>query len=209
MRRYVDAKGAAAGLAAGELLIHPTAGLWGIAADPLSEPAIRRLRALKGDERAGFIGVADAPERLLTWVAPPDHDALIALLIQPWSGPLTVVVRASDHAPSCMVAHAAGSPIGGTVAVRVDTHPGARAVAAALARPFASTSLNLPGQPPALSPINLPDTLEARLDAIFDAPPPPLGIASTIVELTNDIPRVLRIGAVTATEIAARVPAFR
>ncbi len=193
MQHLTDPERAAAELASGALLVHPTQGLWGIAADPLSERGMGRLAALKGTTRAGFITVAAGADQLDGWYR--DDNGADKLLRTAWRGPVTFVLPAGVRAPAPIIAAPA------TVALRVTTHTGAANLARALGHGFASTSLNLPAEPPARSPDQLPDDLAAALDAVYAALPEPAGAASTIIDLCAETPRLLRAGAVGLDDI--------
>jgi L-threonylcarbamoyladenylate synthase len=100
---------------------------------------------------------------------------------------------------------------GDTVAVRMPDHPVARALIAAAGTPIAAPSANPSGAPPPRTAAEVLVGLDGRFDLLLDAGPTPLGTPSTLLDLTQDPPRVLREGAVTAEEISRTlgVQAFR
>ena len=102
MQHLTDPERAAAELASGALLVHPTQGLWGIAADPLSERGMGRLAALKGTTRAGFITVAAGADQLDGWYR--DDNGADKLLRTAWRGPVTFVLPAGVRAPAPIIA---------------------------------------------------------------------------------------------------------
>lgn len=135
---------AARSLRRGELVLHATEGVWGLACDPLDCAAVASLLAAKGrDSAKGLILIGAGPGDFA-----PELDALDAAarnaVLESWPGPVTWVL-ASRRFP--------GWVTGGrdTVAVRVPGHPQARALAAAFGGPIVSTSANRSGEPSARS----------------------------------------------------------
>lgn len=176
----------------GGLLVHPTSTVYGIGGAATAEvdaevsrikgrPASWSLIRLAADIRTLRASVEGA-----VWSASAD-----ALAREFWPGPLTLVL---DD----------GSAAG--IAVRVDGHPFARAVAAALGGLMSSTSLNLSGRPPTADPAVARRTLgtmpKGHARVLFtDAGPLPSRGSSTIVSLREEVPRLIREGAVTAAQI--------
>lgn len=184
---------AAARLRAGDLLAHATSSLLGIAADPESQLALNRLDALKRRESGqGYVHVVSDPRYAQTWISPIGW--------RPWRradlpGPLTWVFPAGPQAPTRVQGP------GRTIAIRLDPHPCVRALCDALKRPLVSTSLNLPGRPPAATLNDVPAALWAQLAGAFVRPPPPHGQASTVVRATATSWQLLRAGAVSAATL--------
>ncbi|HXW06284.1 MAG TPA: L-threonylcarbamoyladenylate synthase [Vicinamibacterales bacterium] len=180
---------AAGVLRAGGVVLFPTDTLYGIAVDPRQEDAVRRLFEVKGRVEAAAIPLvaATVEQADAAGVLGPREQTLARAF---WPGPLTVVVPAR---PGLAPAVLAG---GRTVAVRVPAHRVARALAASLGFCVTATSANRSGQPPVAHPAELDADLCARADLILDAGATP-GIApSTIVELTQAGPRLVRPGAI-------------
>ena len=115
-----------------------------------------------------------------------------------WPGALTLVVRASDAVP---VEYAQQTPDGPTIALRVPDSALCRAVARALGRPLAQTSANTHGAPSATTGHGIEPAIVEAADLVLDGGAAPVGVASTIVDATGVEPRVLREGAITASEV--------
>src|SRR5262249_36193137 len=111
-----------------------------------------------------------------------------------WPGALTVVVR---HAPS--LAWDLGDARG-TVAVRMPLHPVALELLE-LTGPMAVSSANRTGQPPALTAQAALEQLGEDVQVYLDGGPAAVGVASTIIDVTTDVPRVLREGAVSVDAV--------
>src|SRR5690606_23189567 len=138
------AESAAAVLRAGGIVAHPTEAVWGLACDPASEAATRRLLALRRPARdKGLILVAASAsqlDRLVDWSGLPD-DRRQAVLAS-WPGPHTWIVPATAAVPAWIRGSHAG------VAVRITAHPPAAALCTAFGGAIASTSANTAGAPP-------------------------------------------------------------
>lgn len=179
---------AVSALGASGLVGLPTDTVYGIAADPFSEPAVDALFVVKGRDADkaipilaadldGVRRVADLPDELAGLVAP--H----------WPGGLTVVVRRAAGTPSWI-----GDAESDTVGVRIPDHPIALEILG-LFGPLAVTSANRSGEPPASDHIEaraaLGDAVSLYLEGWGRGDEP-----STVVDLTRPSPRVLRQGAV-------------
>ena len=115
-----------------------------------------------------------------------------------WPGALTLVVRASDAVP---VEYARQTPDGPTIALRVPDSALCRAVVRALGCPLAQTSANTHGAPSATTGHGIESAIVEAANLVLDSGAAPVGVASTIVDATGVEPRVLREGAITASEV--------
>lgn len=177
-------------LAAGEVVAFPTETFYGLAADARSDAAVAKVFAAKGRPADSPIALIardlDAVRALAEGELPGAAGALAAAF---WPGPLTLVVRASAAVP---VSLTAGT---GTIGVRVSPHPVAAALAADF--PITATSANAAGDPS----LRLAREVAAALPGIalvLDGGETPGGLASTLVDLAQDPPRIVRAGAVPA-----------
>ncbi len=126
-------------------------------------------------------------------------DELMPLLKKFWPGPLSVILPARLRVPDILT--------GGTgrVAVRLSSHPIARALAQAVGEPITSSSANISGNPAVVSASQLDKELIASVRGILDEPPVPAGgLPSTLIEqMDNGKLRILRKGAITPEQIVA------
>ena len=118
-----------------------------------------------------------------------------------WPGPLTLVL---PRTPDCPVALLAGAGLE-TLAVRVPAYPVAKQVLAAVGRPVAAPSANRSGQVSPTTAAHVLDGLEGRIAAVLDSGPCPVGVESTVLDLTGARPVLLRPGGATAEAIEALV----
>jgi L-threonylcarbamoyladenylate synthase len=193
---------AAANLLAGGLVAFPTETVYGLGADACNAEAVARVYAAKGRpaDHPLIVHVASM-DGLGDWADDVPAYA-ISLARDFWPGPMTLVVRRS--------ALAADFVTGGqdTVGVRVPNHPlalglleafvkaGGKGVAAPSANRFGHVS---PTTAQAVSD-ELRDYL-ADGDLILDGGPCEVGVESTIIDCTGDVPKILRPGAITAQKI--------
>jgi L-threonylcarbamoyladenylate synthase len=188
---------AAAVLRLGGLVAIPTETVYGLAADATNPEAVARIFAAKG--RPSFnpliVHVSDPAMARRCVAAWPGRAEQLAARF--WPGPLTMVLPRSPIVPDEVTGGL------GTVGVRMPAHPVARALIAAVGRPLAAPSANRStGVSPTLARHVLKD-LDGRIDLVLDAGPTPLGLESTVADLTVEPPRVLRPGAITAEQLGA------
>jgi len=171
----------------GGLVVHPTDTVYGLAADPFQESAVARAYAAKARPRdlALSMAVADVGEVFRYG----EKTALAeAFCRKNLPGPYTVVLRATHEAPAALVSKE------GRIGLRVPDHPIPRLLAKAYG-PITSTSANRHGQPSPTTCEEARAQLGDSVDIYVDAGPTPLGIESTVVDLTGPRAKVLRPGA--------------
>lgn len=183
-------------LAAGRLVVIPTETVYGLACDALDAAAVLSVFHIKGrpPENPLIVHLADADG--IGAVAVPSTLAK-QLGERFWPGPLTLVLPKRPEVPY--------ETTGGleTVAVRVPSHPVARAVIRAARRPLAAPSANIFQ---GLSPTRAEDVDPAivrSVDAVLDGGPCEVGIESTVLDLTGPEPVLLRPGGVPRGELQA------
>jgi len=182
----------------GGVVAHPTETFYGLAADPFSDRGVDRLRAAKGLEagRAVLLLLThrDAVHDLarLEGAARTWFESLARVF---WPGPLTLVLPAR----SGIRCPALGTESG--VAVRVSSHPVALQLARTAGGPITSTSANRTGSPPASDAGAIGADLRERIDLVLDGGLCPGGLPSTLLDLTQDRPRLVRIGAIDAAAL--------
>jgi len=183
-------------LRAGGIVAVPTDTVYGIAADMALPDAIERLFAAKRrpPEKAVAVLLADAAQAATLAVVGP---AARVLGERFWPGGLTLVlpVRTGAVLPRVL---AGGAP---TVGVRVPDHAAPRALAAILG-PLPTTSANVSGEPDARDAQEIAALLGDALALVIDGGPIHGGLASTVVDLTLDLPVIRREGAIPAAQIA-------
>ncbi|TSD93900.1 threonylcarbamoyl-AMP synthase [Skermania sp. ID1734] len=193
--RAAGMSAAAGSLKAGRLVVIPTDTLYGIAADAFDGDAVSALLQAKRRGRdmpvPVLVGSWNTIDGLVFSVKPQARELIRAF----WPGGLSLVVQ---QAPS--LAWDLGNTRG-TVMLRMPLHP----VALELLRevgPLAVSSANVSGQPPADTVSAAREQLGESVNVYLDGGPSEHAIASTIVDLTAESPRILRSGAVSTEDIA-------
>jgi L-threonylcarbamoyladenylate synthase len=179
---------------AGGLVAFPTETVYGLGADGLSEAAVRRIFEAKGrpESKGLILHLCEPAQAREVAEVSPEAERLMAAF---WPGPLTLVL------PALPVVPAVTTGGGNTVAVRMPDHPVALALIRAAGRPIAAPSANPSGAPPPRTATEVLAGLDGRFDLLLDAGSTPLGTPSTLLDLTQQPPRILRQGAVAAEEI--------
>lgn len=187
----------------GGLVAFPTETVYGLGARADDEAAVRSVFAAKG--RPSFnpliAHVADVGQaRRLARAWPAIADALAERF---WPGPLTLVVPRGR-------AGVAESVTGGgaTVAVRVPSHPVARALLAAVDFAVAAPSANRYQQLSPTTAAHVIKGLDGRVDLVLDGGPTTHGIESTVVDVTSDPPRLLRPGSLAHDLLRMEIPSL-
>ena len=194
---------AAACLRAGGLVAFPTETVYGLGVSALDAQAVRRLFAAKGRPADDplIVHVASVHDvASLVAIRPAALDALAARF---WPGPLTLVLPRASIVPDEVTAGL------DTVAIRLPAHPVARALLVAAAIPVAAPSANLFSRPSPTRAAHVLDDLDGRIDLVLDGGPTQVGVESTVLDLTGDVPTVLRPGAVTLDLLREVLPAVR
>jgi tRNA threonylcarbamoyl adenosine modification protein (Sua5/YciO/YrdC/YwlC family) len=171
----------------GGVLSCPTETLQGLLADALSESAVARVVALKRRGSEPIALLVPSLELAETLCAEPFSPSVRALAESHWPGPLTLVLRARAGLPGALAPH-------GTIGVRVPGESPALHLVRAFAGPLTATSCNLSGQPPARSEAEVRAYFDGQLDAIVPGDAPG-GAASTVLDASGPVLRVLRQGA--------------
>jgi len=186
-------------VSSGQLVVLPTDTVYGIGADAFDPVAVADLLAAKGRGRDMPVPVLVGSWSTIDGLVNVVTDQARALIEAFWPGGLTLVVT---HAPSL------DWDLGdarGTVAVRMPLHPVAIELLEATG-PMAVSSANRSGQPAATTAEEARAQLGDDVALYLDGGPAEAGIASTIVDVTAEVPRVLRAGAVSIEKLRKVVP---
>ena len=192
----VAIRAAAALLRAGDIVGMPTETVYGLAADALNPEAVNRIFGAKG-RPADHPLIVHLPsaEHLPRWAAGIPKDA-IALARAFWPGPLTLILKRSVDVPDEVT--------GGqdTVGLRVPSHPIALALLQVFDSGIAAPSANRFGRISPTTAAHVHEELGDRVAMILDGGSCAVGIESTILDFSRDVPEILRPGAITAEDIA-------
>ncbi len=172
----------------GGLVAFPTETVYGLGADALVAASSKKVYEAKGrpSDNPLIVHIAEFDDiyRIAAKV-PPEAEALAKKY---WPGPLTMIFEKTPAVP--------GETTGGldTVAVRFPSHPVAKAFIKASGGYIAAPSANLSGRPSPTSGEHVKEDMDGRIDMIIDSGPCEIGLESTIIDLTSDVPVMLRPG---------------
>lgn len=187
-------------LRAGGLVAFPTETVYGLGVHALDRAAVRRVFEAKGrpptDPLIVHVASLDDAQPLVTAIP----DLARALAARFWPGPLTLVLPRSAAVPDEVTA---GLP---TVAIRVPAHPVALALIELAGVPIAAPSANLFSRPSPTRAAHVLDDLDGRIDLVVDGGATRVGVESTVLDLSGEVPTILRPGAVTIEMLREIVP---
>jgi L-threonylcarbamoyladenylate synthase len=193
-----DIEAAARLLAAGELVAFGTETVYGLGADATNAHAVAAIFAAKGRPHFNpLICHYASTEAAFADVAA--NEAARRLAASFWPGPLTLVL---PRRASCAVALLAGAGLE-TLAVRVPAHPLAGKLLRAIGRPVAAPSANRSGQISPTTAAHVLAGLQGRIAAVVDSGPCPVGVESTVLDLSTGTPLLLRPGGVALEALEA------
>ncbi|MCW5559147.1 MAG: threonylcarbamoyl-AMP synthase [Verrucomicrobiae bacterium] len=188
---------AAERLRAGDVVAVPTETVYGLAANALDPAAVARIYAIKG---------RPAHNPIIVHVASPDMARECASVWTPladrlaaafWPGPLTLVLPRAPRIPDIVTA---GGP---TVGIRWPQHPFMQAVIRACGFPLAAPSANLANRLSPTNAVHVVRQLGRQVPLVVDGGDCNVGIESTVVDVTTEVPRILRPGMIDAPAIQA------
>ena len=172
----------------GAVIAFPTDTLYGVGARARDPLAVERLyRAKRRPAGQPMVWLVTGKDQV-------EADAMVSdaaeeLMRRFWPGALTLVLRAR------------AGPDGTTIAFRAPDHEVALGLLRSLGEPIASSSANPAGQPPPVDADQVIAGMEGRIDLVLDGGPCRIGQPSTILDLSGSAPRILRQGAIEASEL--------
>lgn len=184
-------------LHAGELVAFPTETVYGLGANALDARACAKVFEAKARPAFDPLIVHIPDLAALPQVASGIPELAFELGKRFWPGPLTLVLPKHPALPDLVCA---GLP---TVAVRVPAHPVAQALLRATGFPIAAPSANPFGYLSPSTAAHVQEQLGARVSLILDGGPCPIGVESSILDLSQGEPRLLRQGGLAQEELEA------
>lgn len=179
----------------GQLVALPTETVYGLGANGLDPEAVAKIFAAKGrpQDNPLILHIAEPSQIADFCHSIPESAYLLAEHF--WPGPLTMVLPAKDCVPKGTTA---GLP---TVAVRCPDSEITRRIIALAGVPIAAPSANLSGKPSTTTAQHVLDDHDGKLPLIVDGGPCRVGVESTIIDLTEQPPRLLRPGGITPEQL--------
>lgn len=192
-----ELKEASAVIRSGGLVAFPTETVYGLGGDATNPEASRKIYAAKGrpSDNPLIVHIADFSQlRNIVAEVPQEAEKLAKAF---WPGPLTMILRKNDVVPY--------ETTGGldTVAIRMPSHPVARAFLQDSGCMIAAPSANTSGRPSPTTAQHVWGDLHGKIEILLDGGPVGIGIESTIVDLSEERPMILRPGFITQEMLSA------
>lgn len=178
----------------GGVIVFPTDTVYGLGADAFNSKAVERIYEIKKRPRHLPFPLLLSDVSQVTMIAESVPDIGWFLASRFWPGGLTLVLPKAALLPTYLTK-------GPSVAVRVPNHPICLAIIKRLGRPVIGTSANISGRPSSLTADKVKQQLGDKVDLIIDGGKCPGGGESTIVDVTGEMPIVLRQGIIAQYEI--------
>lgn len=191
-----DIERAAEILRQGGLVAFPTETVYGLGANGLDGEAAAKVYAAKGRPSDNPMIVHIAEKDDLGKLTDKITEDMRKLMDAFWPGPLTMVVEAKEIVPRVTTGGLS------TVAVRLPVDPVARELIRRSGLPIAAPSANASGRPSPTTAAHVLDDLSGRIDAVIMGDPCKIGIESTVVDMTEETPVILRPGLLTAEQLS-------
>lgn len=175
----------------GDLVAFPTETVYGLGANALDEEAAKKIYAAKGRPSDNPLIVHIADMECLPYIVKEVPEPAKKLADAFWPGPLTMILNKSEKVPY--------GTTGGldTVAVRMPSDPVAAELIRAGGGYIAAPSANTSGRPSPTTAAHVYEDMNGRIPLILDGGAVSIGLESTIVDLTAEVPMILRPGYIT------------
>jgi len=185
----------AALLQEGQVIAFPTETVYGLGANALNEQAVEKIFTAKGrpSDNPLIVHIAST-DQLADLVASVDKRSQ-KLIENFWPGPLTIVFPKKEGISSLI---SAGLP---TIAVRMPSHPVALAIIRAANLPIAAPSANRSGRPSPTTAAHVLQDLSGLIAGVVDGGEAGIGVESTVIDVSGQIPLILRPGGITVEQL--------
>ncbi|MDF2522504.1 MAG: threonylcarbamoyl-AMP synthase [Clostridiales bacterium] len=180
----------------GGLVAFPTETVYGLGANALNPSAVQNIFSAKGrpSDNPLIVHISDlkALSQLVSFVPTNAHKVMEHF----WPGPITLVMEKSSLVPNIITAGL------NTVAIRMPSHPIAIALIREAGLPIAAPSANTSGKPSPTNASHVIEDLLGKVDVIIDGGSTEVGVESTVLDLSDKMPLILRPGGVTLEQLS-------
>lgn len=185
---------------AGSVVAFPTETVYGLGANGLDEEAVKKIYKAKGrpSDNPLILHISSIEE--LSPLVKNIPDAAYDCMERFWPGPLTMIFKKSDIIPDIITAGL------DSVAIRMPDHPIASKLIAKAKVPIAAPSANLSGKPSPTKGSHVIEDMMGKIDMIIDGGDTGVGLESTVIDLSIDIPTILRPGGITLEDLREVIP---
>lgn len=180
----------------GKTVIFPTETVYGLGANALDENAVAKIFIAKGRPQDNPLIVhVSSIEMMLPLIEEPLSEACLKLIKSFWPGALTIILKHSSIVPQRVRANL------DTVGIRMPDHPIALKLIEMAGVPIAAPSANISGKPSPTEASHVLNDMMGRVDMIVTSHQSRIGLESTVLDMSTDIPTLLRPGGVTVSQI--------
>lgn len=181
-------------LKAGGIVAFPTDTVYGLGADAFNSKAVERIYEVKNRPKHIPFPLLISDLSQISTIAAPASQVALFLAKHFWPGGLTLILLKTASLPTYLTNQS-------TIAVRIPNHPIPLALIQGLGRPIIGTSANISGKLNNLTIGKVKQQLGDKVDLIIDGGKCPNGSESTIVDITGEMPAILRQGIIPKHEI--------
>lgn len=179
----------------GGLVAFPTETVYGLGANGLNAEAVKKIFKAKGRPSDNPLILHIANFSMLEELALIENEKIKQVTDFFWPGPLTLVLPKKPQVPIVVTAGL------DTVAVRMPDHPVALELIKAAQVPIAAPSANLSGKPSPTMAHHVTKDLFGRIDMVLDGGSTGVGLESTVLDMSSEVPMILRPGGVTKEQL--------
>lgn len=179
----------------GELVAFPTETVYGIAADAFNPEAVSRVYEVKGRPSGKPLPVQVSSKSDIEKLAVDIPEVGWKLIDNFFPGPLTIVMWASSDIPNLVTAGT------GKVGIRMPDHQVALELIREAGTPIVAPSANVSDMPPATTAEEVLKYFDGMIEVLLDAGPANLMVASTVIDVTETPPKILRQGSLDITRL--------
>ncbi len=187
-------------IASGGLVAFPTETVYGLGADAYNDDAVKKIYEAKGrpSDNPLIVHFADVDSIKDAVLEFREEAKILFSHFSP--GPLTIILKKSGRLSKTVTAGL------DTVAVRIPSDEIARELIRSAGVPIAAPSANLSGKPSPTTPKHVIEDMTGRIDAIICGDDCQVGVESTIIDLSGEVPTILRPGGITYQDIKKYIP---
>ena len=192
---YTKLKEVAKTIKQGGIAVFPTAIVYGIGTNGLKENSVKRLYEVKQRPLNKPISLLVNSMDMINDIAQEITDSEKALIKEFFPGPLTIILKKKDTVPNIVTANS------NTVGVRMPSNEIALKLIEYAGVPIATPSANISGKPSGTNMEDIMKDFKGKVDCFIDDGPSKIGTSSTIVQVIDGIPHILRQGQITKEQI--------
>lgn len=181
----------------GGLVVFPTETVYGLGANALDAKAVSGIFEAKGRPSDNPLIIHISDKVMMESLASSRPEKMEILMDKFWPGPLTLVVPRSRIVLDIVTAGL------DSVAIRMPSHPVALSLISMAGVPVAAPSANTSGRPSPTCAEHVIEDLSGKVDVIIDSGDVEVGLESTVLDITSDIPTILRPGGITCEQLTS------